>query len=206
LQISDLLQAGVVYARAGNTKAARRALARLAQTWKAGPSSWKRSGSKNLEGEIFLADRQPQQAETAFLAADPPFRSYIGLARVYQAQQRWADEVRQWENVLAAKGDILHHEFPLDVLTAHLELARAYRALKDQNRALSHYQEVVRLLRNADDIPSFREAKREAEQFASAGQQPSKTFLRPSHPMGLHYALLHGGHYGSTDHSRERTL
>src|SRR5205823_4319204 len=85
LQISDLLQAGALYARAGNMRAARRALVRMERAWRAGPSSWKRSSLKNLEGEILLAEHRPQQAETAFLAADPPFRSYVGLARVYEA-------------------------------------------------------------------------------------------------------------------------
>ena len=205
LQISDLLDAGMLYARAGQASKARQALVRLNKAWKAGPSSWKRSNLKTLQGEILLAENQPEEAETAFLAADPHSRSHNGLAHVYQARKRWDAAAEEWKKVLEAQGAILHHEFPPDLFFAHLELARAYRTMKDRDRALSHYQDVLRLLQNADDIPLFNQAKREAEQFGSETKPLTKMFLRRSHQTGYTTGYFQGGRYGSVDHPRECT-
>jgi tetratricopeptide (TPR) repeat protein len=123
-----------------------------------------------LQGEILLAENQPAQAETAFLAAAgeyPNSFSHMGLARVYQVQQRWEIAAQEWEKVLGAQGEILENEFPPDLVFAHLELARAYRTMNDRNRALSHYQDLLRLLQDADNLPTFRQAKGEAAQFTS---------------------------------------
>jgi tetratricopeptide (TPR) repeat protein len=205
LQISDLLDAGILYARAGQASKARQALVRLNKAWKAGPSSWKRSNLKTLQGEILLAENQPEEAGTAFLAADPHSRSHNGLAHVYQARKRWDAAAEEWKKVLEAEGAILHHEFPPDLFFAHLELARAYRTMKDRDRALSHYQDVLRLLQNADDIPLFNQAKREAEQFGSETKPLTKMFLRRSHQTGYTTGYFQGGRYGSVDHPRECT-
>jgi eukaryotic-like serine/threonine-protein kinase len=185
LQINDVLKAGILYTRAGQTSKARMTLLRLNKAWKAGHSSWKWSSLKTLQGEIFLAGNQPEQAETAFLAADPYFRSHIGLAHVYQARQRLDAAAQEWEKVLASTGEILHGDFAPDLLFAHLGLARAYRAMNERDRALVHYQDLLRLLQNADEIPVFNQARREAEEFASeprpdenlsgASQQPGYT-------------------------------
>jgi serine/threonine protein kinase/tetratricopeptide (TPR) repeat protein len=170
LQISDLLGAGILYARGQQTNKARQVALQLKKSRKSLPSSWKRSSFENLQGEILLAENKPEQAETAFLAAAaeyPNSLSHIGLARAYQSQQRWEIAAQEWEKVLGAQGEILQNEFPPDLLFAHLELARAYRTLKDRDRALSHYRDFLRLLQHADDLPVFRHAKGEAEQFAS---------------------------------------
>jgi serine/threonine protein kinase/tetratricopeptide (TPR) repeat protein len=189
LQISDLLQAGVLYARAGKIRQARQALVRLEKTWKAGPSSWKGSSLKNLEGEIFLAEHRPEQAEKAFLAADPRARSHIGLGHAYEGLQRWDVAIQEWQQFLGMQGEILHHEFPPDLFVAHLQLARAYRAINDSNHALVHYQQLLRLLQNADDIPLFSQAKREAQQFAFEAS-PAKNLSGTNSTTGLHYPGL----------------
>jgi tetratricopeptide (TPR) repeat protein len=207
LQINDLLDAGILYARAKQTSKARQVLLRLNNSWKSVASSWKRSSFDNLRGEILLAENKPEQAETAFLAAGveyPSSLSHIGLAHVYQAQQRWEIAAREWEKILGAQGEILENEFPTDLLFAHLELARASRKMKDRSGALSRYKDFLRLLRHADDLPIFQQAKREAEQFASETKPLTEMFHTPSHGNG--YTTGHiqiGGCYESADHNRE---
>jgi tetratricopeptide (TPR) repeat protein len=207
LQISDLLDSGILYARAGKLRKAHDCLLRLNKAWKAAPSSWKGSSLKNLQGEILLAENKPAEAERAFLEPDPRFRSHIGLAHAYQAQQRWDAAAQEWEKVLSATGEILRSDFPPDLLLAHLQLARAYHTLGDPDRALSHYQELLRLLRNADDIPIFHQAKREAEQFASEIKPLTKMFLRPSHRTSYTAGYVRGGEcyeQQPVDNHRER--
>jgi serine/threonine protein kinase/tetratricopeptide (TPR) repeat protein len=190
LQISDLLDGGTLYARAGTTSKARLALLRLEKAWKAGPSSWKQSSLKSLQGEILLAENKPAEAEIAFLAPDPRFRSHIGLGHVYQTQGRWDAAADEWNKVLDARGDILRYGFPPDLFFAHLQLARAYRAMNNRDSALAQYNELLRLLQNADDVPTFRQAKQEAEQFASQTSPLSQIFLRPNYLSGVHCPIL----------------
>jgi serine/threonine protein kinase/Tfp pilus assembly protein PilF/TolB-like protein len=189
LQISDLLNAGILYARAGQTSKARQALIRLDQAWKAGPSSWKLSSLNDLRGEILLATNHPELAETAFLAAG----SHIGLARVYKAQKRWDASAKELETVLKARGAILQNEFPPDLFFAQLDLARSYRNIGDRERALSEYQNLVRLLENADDIPVFNQARSEAEQFGSEIKPVTRIFIRPSYYAGYTIQCFRGG-------------
>jgi serine/threonine protein kinase/tetratricopeptide (TPR) repeat protein len=204
LQISDLLDAGLLYARAAKIEKARAALLRLDKAWKDGPSSWKWSSLKSLQGEILIAENKPAQAETAFLAPDPRSRSHIGLARMYQAQQRLDSAAQEWEKILAARGEILQNEFPPDLLFAHLQLARAYHTLGDRDRALLHYQALLRLLQNADHIPIFDQARLEAEQFASQTKPLTRMFLSPSHPKSYTVGYSQGGGcYGPADYRRE---
>ncbi len=194
LQITDLLGAGVLYARGEQTNKARQVALQLNKSRRSVPSSWKRSSFENLQGEILLAKNQLQQAETAFLAAAgeyPNSLSHIGLAHVYQSQQRWEIAAQEWEKVLGAQGEILKNEFPPDLLFAHLELARAYRTMKDRDRALSHYKDFLRLLQHADDLPVFRYAKREAEQFASETKTLAQMFpATTSHGKGCTTAYI----------------
>ena len=194
LQINDLLGAGILYARGEQTNRARQVALQLNKSRRSVPSSWKRSSFENLQGEILLAKNQLQQAETAFLAAAgeyPNSLSHIGLAHIYQSQQRWEIAAQEWEKVLGAQGEILKNEFPPDLLFAHLELARAYRTMKDRDRALSHYKDFLRLLQHADDLPVFRYAKREAEQFASETKTLAQMFpATTSHGKGCTTAYI----------------
>jgi tetratricopeptide (TPR) repeat protein len=168
LQTNDVLSAGILYARAKETTRARQVLRRLADYQKSIPSSWNRSSFHNLEGEILLADKRLNQAEAAFQAAVadyPQALSHTGLAHIYEAQQRWQLASPEWERVLHARGEILQNGFPPDLVFAHLELGRGYRKLGDRERARNHYDEVLRLWEHADDLPSLREARREAQEL-----------------------------------------
>ncbi len=173
LQVADVLAAGVIYARAGQVDRARQVLLRLDESRKGLPSSWRDSCFENLQGEIMLAEKKPDRAEKAFMAAlrayPDPF-SHAGLARTYEAQKRWDVASPEWEKALAGKGETLEHQFPPDFLLAHLEVARAYRAMKNSDRARSHYREFLRLWEHGDKIPLMRQAQRELDQSNSGVQ------------------------------------
>jgi eukaryotic-like serine/threonine-protein kinase len=164
LQIYDLLNAGILYSRTGDTYMARQMLRRLDHSRKLVSSSWNQSCFHNLEGEIQLASARPREAESSFAVAVqkyPDAFSHAGLARSYQAQKRWTLAAQEWEQVLNRKVDILEHGYPPDVAFAHLQLARAYGQLKQRDLARSHYEEVLRMWQNADALSLLADAQRE---------------------------------------------
>jgi len=168
LQISDLLKAGVLYARAGRPDQARQILRRLDDSRKSVPTSWNQSCFHNLQGEIWMANAKPEEAENSFIAAtedSPQVFSHVGLARAYQAQKRWDLAAQEWEQVLQRKGDILQDDFPPDLVYAHLELARVYREIHNRDLARSHYEEVLRMWQHADDLPLLNDARHELQEL-----------------------------------------
>ena len=164
LQVSDVLNAGILYARAGRTDKARLALQLIDSSRRAFPSSSNQSSFHNLEGEIRLAEGRLVDAENSFATAAqeyPQVISHAGLARTSQAQQRWGRAVQEWEEVLRSTGEILHNDFPLDLAYAHLELARVYRRMNRPDLARVHYEQVLRMWQHADEFRLLGEAKRE---------------------------------------------
>jgi len=165
LQIFDLLNAGVLYARAGRLQQARALLRRLDDLRKSLPTSWNQSCFHNLEGEIWMAAGQPQEAAKSFASAAqeiPQVDSHAGLATAYQAQQRWDLAASEWEQVLRSKEEILQNGFPPDLAFADLQLARAYDRLNQRDLARNHYREVLRMWQDADDFPLLRQARGES--------------------------------------------
>jgi tetratricopeptide (TPR) repeat protein len=179
LQTSDLLNAGILYARAGSINNARLVLHRIDDSQKAFPSSWNESCFQNLEGEIGLAGAKPAEAGDSFMAAAqeyPDFVSHIGLARAYHAQEHWNLAAHGWEQVLRDKGEILQNDFPPDLAYAHLQLARLYRQMNNRDLARSHYEELLRMWQHADALPLLRDAKREVQEL-NLESRPSKHTL-----------------------------
>ena len=170
LQISDLLNAGVLYARAGRIDKARLVLRLIDNAQKQFPSSSNQSSFHNLEGEIWLADARPVEAERSFTTAVqeyPRVLSHTGLARAYQAQRNWGLATRYWEQVLRGRGEILHNDFPADLAYAHLELGRLYRQMKKPDIARSHYEEILRMWPQADESSLLRDARRALQELTS---------------------------------------
>ena len=162
LQTSDLVNAGMLYARAGNTSKARDVLRRLDRLRKSAPSSWNRSSYHDLEGEIELAAGKPDDAGKAFGTAAqeyPHVLAHAGLARVYQEQRRWDDAAREWEQVLLRRGEILQNGFPPDLVTAHVDLARVYEHLNNEEKSRSEREEAVRMWKQADQSALLRETR-----------------------------------------------
>jgi eukaryotic-like serine/threonine-protein kinase len=166
LQVSDLLNAGVLYARAGQTNRASQVLRLIDDARKRFPSSSNHSSFHELEGEIGLADARPAKAERSFNTAIQDYArvgSHIGLARAYQAERRWDLATREWEQVLRSRGEILHNDFPPDLAYAHLALGRLYVLLKAPGLARTHYEEMIRMEAQSDYFPAVKLARRELQ-------------------------------------------
>ena len=163
LQTNDLLQAGILYARAGQVGKARGLLTRMQEPDESS-NSWQRCSYHNLEGEIYLAEAKFAQAENSFATAaraSPQVGSHFGLARVYQAQHRWVLASQEWESVLRGKGEILQNDFPPDILLAQVQLARAYEQMERRDLAIEHYRDAVTMSQNGDETQLLRDASRE---------------------------------------------
>jgi tetratricopeptide (TPR) repeat protein len=170
LQASDLLSAGTLYARAGNSDKARQVLRRLDESRKTIPSSSNQENFHNMEGEVQLAEAKPEQAAISFAAADEgfaPFISSAGLARAYQAQRRWDLCAQAWEKFISQRNEILQSGFPPDLAVAHLQLARVYGQMNNGDLALKHYMEIVRIWQHADNLPVLRQANHELQDLKS---------------------------------------
>lgn len=166
LQIYDLLNSGVLYARSGRIDRARVILRRLDDARKSVSSSWNQSCFHTLEGEIWMATGRPQEAEKSFTSATqeyPQVLSFAGLAASYQAQQRWDLATRAWEQVLQHKPEILQNGFPPDLADAHVQLARVYRHLNQFDLSRSQYQEALRMWEHADNFPLVKDARSESQ-------------------------------------------
>jgi tetratricopeptide (TPR) repeat protein len=147
---------------------ARQILRRLDHSRKSVPTSWNQSCYHNLEGEIRMAEAEPEEAENSFMAAaqeSPEVFSHAGLARAYEAQKRWDLAAQQWEQVLHRKVEILQNNFPPDLASANLQLARAYRLLNNRDLARSHYEEVLQMWQHPDGLLLIKNAKRELEEL-----------------------------------------
>ncbi len=162
LQTSDLLQAGILYARAGDLRKARSVLARVDQVRRSSPSSWADSSFHNLEGEIHIAEARLTDARDSFTAAAralPQSASHVGLARIHQEQNDPASAAEEWEKVIQNGGEILQNDFPPDLALAHFQLAQIYRQTDRKDLAIVQCRELLRMWQYADDSPLLREAK-----------------------------------------------
>jgi eukaryotic-like serine/threonine-protein kinase len=170
LQTNDIVIAGFLYARSGNLDLAQQLLHRLDLLRRRTPTSWNLCSFYNLQGEIALAAGDSRQALSSFQLAlvrfSDPFL-HFGLASAYQQLRRPSDAAQEWERFLAAQGNILQNGFPPDLVWAHFQLARIYRQLGDLPRARAHYQAVLHLWRQADDLPTLRLSARELQLLTS---------------------------------------
>jgi tetratricopeptide (TPR) repeat protein len=164
LQVTDLLNAGILYARSGRILSAKQVLRRIEETGKKSPGSAIRSSFHNLQGEILLAQGKALEAENEFVAAAQDFAQplpHMGLARAYEMEGQWTVAAREWEQVLASYGQILHNDFPPDVAYAELQLGRLYRRMSNPEQARKHYERFLRLWQQADDTQVLANANRE---------------------------------------------
>lgn len=173
----DFLHAGMLYARAGRLAKARQVLRRLSELQDAIPSSSIQSSFRNLEGEILLAEAKPLQAETSFSVPAHAFLSFEssrGMARAFELQQRWYQAAEAWEQVLARKGELLQNGFPPDLPTTHIELARSYGHLHNNDLARQHYEEALRIWQHADELSLLRDARQEIRLLTPAAGPQEK--------------------------------
>ena len=171
LQTGDLLLAGELLVDAGTNQRARQVLNHLNAIRRDTPTGWNNASFHYLEGETLLAEGQVNPALASFQSAlgefeDPMF--HLGLAHAYQRKQDWVHASEEWEQFLQARGHIFHHGFPPDLALAHLELGRLYRRTNDLTRAQLHYQQLLAMWRQGDDLPVRRLAARELQQSRSS--------------------------------------
>jgi eukaryotic-like serine/threonine-protein kinase len=175
LQAEDLRRAGTLYARIGDVKSAESVLHKLELLGSKLPSSFNKSCSQNLAGEIALAQGRFESAVELFSAAEaeyPRFASHEGLARTYQAQSDWNRAAARWQKVLQDRGEILQDSFPADWVVAHLELGRVYRHLSDSAKAHGEYEEFLRTWKDADELPVRQQALQEWQQMTGEMYHP----------------------------------
>jgi len=164
LQVTDLRNAGVLYARAGKVGKAQRVAVQIDEILKKFPSSSNRASLRNLEGEIWLAEGKAVEAESAFVAAAQDFAHpmpHRGLARAYEMEGQWAAAAREWEQVVSSYGQVLHNDFAPDLAYAELELGRLYRRMNNPAQARSHYERFLHRWQQADDTELLAKANRE---------------------------------------------
>jgi tetratricopeptide (TPR) repeat protein len=167
---ADFLNAGILYARGGRLAKARQVLRRLGEFQKRTLGSSNQDNLRNLEGEIWLADAKPGQAEISFSVpcqAFSPFIAATGRARAYQAERRWELAAAEWQKVLDQSGEILQSGFPPDLAVTHLELARVYHRMNGLDLARKHYEEALRMWQHADELNLLRDAKREYQELGA---------------------------------------
>jgi len=168
LQGDDFLYAGILYIGAQRIAKAEQALHRLDNLRNLVPSSENQKTFHNLNGEIFLAEGKPREAEVPFSVSVPSFApsvSISGLARAYQAEGRWELSATQWEAVLSKKAEILQNGFSPDIVIAHIALGGVYVEMKHRDLARSHYEEALRMWQHADEFTQLREAQRELREL-----------------------------------------
>jgi serine/threonine protein kinase/tetratricopeptide (TPR) repeat protein len=175
LQAEDLRRAGTLYARMGDVKSAQSVLHKLELLGSKLPSSFNKSCSQNLAGEIALAQGRFVSAVELFSAVEteyPRFASHEGLARTYQAQSDWNRAASAWQQVLQDRGEILQDSFPADWVVAHLELGRVYQHLSDSAQARREYDEFLRTWKDADELPVRQQALQEWQQMTGEIYHP----------------------------------
>jgi len=167
---SDFAWAGSLYAQAGRVSKARQVLGTLEVLNKTTPNSPNRESLRNLEGEIFLAESKPQEAEVSFSDSTHAFLRfsfYMGLARAHQAERRWNLAAGEWEKVLGERGEILQNGFPPDLVIARVEAAGAYHEMNHHELARKNYEEALRMWQHGDGLPLLRNVRHQLDELAS---------------------------------------
>lgn len=164
LQVTDQLNAGILFARSGRLGSARDVLRNIEEAGKKFPGAANRSSQHNLEGEIRLAEGKPVEAGSTFVAAAQDFAQalpHLGLARAYEMEGEPGAAAREWEQVLASSGQVLHNGFPPELAYADLRLARIYREASNSEQARNHYKSFLKRWPQADDVQLLANVNRE---------------------------------------------
>jgi len=153
LRLEHLHYAGVLAAMGGDAVTADLALQRLRAL--AGPAAgFARSCERHLAGDIArVRGRLPEAVEAyqASAAAYPNYLAHQGLATIYDTQHQATGAMREWEAVVAARGDVIRNGFPVDWVVAQLRLARLYTAAGDIARAAASCAAARTAWAHADD-------------------------------------------------------
>jgi len=170
LQAEDVLAAGVLYARAGDTLHARNALRQLNSIRAQTSTRLNNSNVMKLAGEIALTEARNPDAIESFTAAGseyPDWSAHLGLAKAFEAQHEWGGAVQEWEQVVKLRGVIVAgNGVPTDYPLAQLHLARCDRKSGNSTAARKHYQEFLNLWGQTDDSPLRGQAADELKRLS----------------------------------------
>src|SRR5262249_3419010 len=164
---------GVLSARAGNLSTAE-----SVAKWLQADAEFRRSPPalarlKQLQAEIAIARRRPDEALDAAQQAARAYNSTFVLETLARAQLAAGERgaaVTTYQNLLnrAEERALEIDQFAyFHAVRAHYELGRALEELGQAAAALEHYREFLRWWEEADaDVPAFRDARRRLGQGA----------------------------------------
>ncbi|HSE43583.1 MAG TPA: protein kinase, partial [Acidobacteriota bacterium] len=168
MQSADLRQVGTLYVKLGQLNKAQVLFKELERRVRDVPTFFRKSCYYNLQGELLLAEKKPQEAIDSFLKADtelPWFISHDGLARAYEQLGDLKNAAAEWQKVLNSRGEIFHDGFPPEWILAHLNLARIYHRQNNLKQAQQSYATFYKLWQDADPTPIRIEGFREWQQL-----------------------------------------
>jgi tetratricopeptide (TPR) repeat protein len=170
LQAEDVLAAGVLYARAGDSLHARNSLRQLNSIQSQTSTKLNKSNVMKLTGEIALAEARNSDAIESFTAAGAEFpdgSAHMGIAKAFEAQRDWERAAHEWEQAVKARGEIVAgNGVPSDYPIAQFHLANCYRESGNTTAARQHYQEFLNLWGQTDDLPLRTEAADELRKLS----------------------------------------
>jgi serine/threonine protein kinase/tetratricopeptide (TPR) repeat protein len=168
VRVEHLHHAGHLQILGDAVAAAQQTLKQLQTISSERPNAFTRSCTLLLEGEIAARTGGLVRAADLFKEADaafPVYRAHAGLARLAEARQDWQSAAAEWRQVVAARGDILRHGFPADLVLGHLQLARANAKLGRVEDAQAGYNRVIAAWQQGDDTALRRRVLEESGQL-----------------------------------------
>lgn len=161
LGADEWLMAGTLLVALDELPRARDVLTELHHKRTEAPSGFIESCYQNLAGEIALAGSQSRDAVQAFSSAAahyPGAATTRGLARAFMAEQDWPRARDAWTSVIESRGELLQYGLAADWVLAHLERARASRAMADVPAARADYETFLGMWPKAGDLPVVGQA------------------------------------------------
>jgi tetratricopeptide (TPR) repeat protein len=169
VRVEHLHHAGHLQILGGALPAAENTLKRLLAISSERPNAFTRSCALQLQAKIAAKSGRTAKAADLFKeanAAYPTYHAHIGLAELAQSRLDWHAAAAEWRQVVAARGDILRHGFPADLVLADLQLARMGAKLGESVEAQAGYDRIVAAWQNGDDSMLRRRALEESSQFS----------------------------------------
>jgi len=168
----DLERAGVVELQLGDVSNARACLRQLNSLRSQKGQNFTESFFSNLQGEVQAASGRTDEAIESQLRASA-FLHLVGgphasLGKLYGMKGDWPNAIKEYQQYLQLKGEILDDDFSGGWVLAHLWLARAFRNAGDVPHALESYNQFLQLWASADPgLPDLLEARAEKQQLES---------------------------------------
>ena len=169
VKVEHLHHAGHLQVLAADLAAAEGTLKRLAAISKERPNAFTRSCTIQLQAGIAALRGRDAQAADLLKEADaayPSYHAHVGLAELAEKRSDWRAAAQEWRQVAGARGDILLHGFPADLVLARLQLARASARLGLIADARAGYDFVLETWQQGDTTPIRRRTQDESSHLS----------------------------------------